>query len=270
MRDGWGIMSSMLISSAAGSITLDAPYYPYQVTWGTAASIAPMADGSYSIFDPGADFDNWTFDGNFRCSPADVATLDAIYASGEPVQCYPDGFALFSPLHRTSSASCAITSLEIGAISNAPYRHYTPRITLKLLSVPVQITPPTVKLEGSLIIGGLSGLRMPDTLQYDDRGVRWAHRHGRAHSALVQPRDYTDSQLTMETYEDNLCAIQGYLEAQRYADLSITSGALYYLFGAKRGNGAYVAKLISNEITFSCVGFNFWNLILPLHRVSNA
>lgn len=255
---------SLLLASDAGSVTLSPPYYPFQVSWTTQAAPQRLATGAFNTFDPGADYDTWEFDGNFRCTPAEVAILDALYASGEVVNAFPVGFAMFSPRHVTSAIICAIKVFEPGPILENPYRHYAVRLRLEATSLLTDTAPPAVKPEGSLVIGGLNTLRMPESTQTFSRGVRWAERPGRATSAVKQPIDWTDSVLNLEAYEGNLCAIQQYLEARRYLDLTIATGDLYYIFGAKHGDGTYKAQSIATTLTFSCVDHNLWSFELPL------
>jgi hypothetical protein len=255
---------SLLIASDAGSVTLKPPYYPFQVIWSTQAAPQRLATGKYTTFDPGADYDTWEFEGNFRCTPAEAATLDTLYASGATVQAYPEGFAMFGPRHVTSAITCAIKIFEPGPILENPYRHYAVRLRLEATSLLSNTTPPALKAEGSLIIGGLANLRMPESTQMFSRGVRWSERPGGATSAVKQPIDWTDSVLRMEAYEGNLCAIQEYLEARRYLEMTISTGDLYYIFGPKNGDGTYKAHNIATSMTFSCVDHNLWSFELPI------
>jgi hypothetical protein len=258
-------MSSLAIASGALNVTLRPPYYPYQVTWRTAAYISRASDGQANVFDPGAAHDSWEFDGNFRCTPAQAATLGAIFRANLDVQIYPDGFSPFGPLHADTAYTVKMKVCEHGQILENPYRMYAVRLVFELTSALTSITAPAGKVEGAFALGSVSDLRMPGSVQDIWRAVRVLDRSG-GHPAMAKTENpWTDSTLSIEGREANICRVMGYLEAQRYSNLTATSQDKYFLFGAEIGNGLVTAKRVSNEITYSMIEHDAWSFDLPLN-----
>jgi hypothetical protein len=235
------------------------------VTWKTAAYISRASDGQANVFDPWAEHDSWEFDGNFRCTPAQAATLGAIFRANLDVQIYPDGFSPFGPLHADNAYTVKMKVCEHGQILENPYRMYAVRLVFELTSALTSITSPAGKLEGAFALGSVSELRMPGSTQDIWRAVRVLDRSGGNPAMAKTENPWTDSALSIEGREANICRVMEYLEDQRYSNLTAVSQDKYYLFGAEIGNGVATAKRVSNEITYSMIEHDAWSFDLPLN-----
>jgi len=258
-------MSKLTLVQGMRTVELKPPYYPYQVTWRTGAYIQRTANGRILPFDPGVLYDNWIFDGNFRCTPAQAKTLGEMFAQGENINAFPEGFSMFGPIHGSSFHEVRCLVCEHGQIQENPYRQYTVRLVLEMVSILQTTAPLAQKLEGAFQVGSIQGLQMPTSAENINRAVRVVSRPGRNPSTIGTSNPSTDSTLSIEAREGNMGELMGYLESRRHDTISLVSQNGYFLFGAEIGNGTITARRTGTELIYSLVEHDHWRLDLPLN-----